>query len=354
MPIKYAIYSMSHTCLGVLSTQYKSSIAKERFRKSLNEEKAYLEALTTAVVDFQKAQCFFMLATNIAGLVTQMRGGLQPKSFQQVYNTYIFIKIIAIGGFLPISFTLLTLHMIHKLSWYLLTLSATTIGVAAATLLTKSRIKSDTFTLDAKDLNHIMETASTGGPATCASKSLIAWCYDPQSGSDFGFNSPNSEVGANTILVFCLVTSVILIVDHFCRSTDKTQRRLNDWILKKLHIASKKKLFGHAKEVLDFVTAVFHLTFFCIYIYCFYIFASHLQWFQQYNTYESTWGFGQIVAILVWAPTLCDYFWDQARMSHGLQLSSFLLHDLSFALPLFGKLDWTKLTFGASSLCSWG
>jgi len=186
------------------------------------------------------------------------------------------------------------------------TLSATSIGVAAATLLTKSRIKSDTFTLDAINLNHIMETASTGGPATCASKSLIAWCYDPQSGFDFGINSPNSEVGANAILVFCLVTSVILIVNHFCRSTDKTQRRINDWILKKLHIASKKGVFGHAKEVLGFGTAVFRLTFFCIYIYCFLIFASRLQWFQQYNTYDSTWGFGQIVAILVWAPTLCD------------------------------------------------
>ncbi len=74
----------------------------------------------------------------------------------------------------------------------------------------------------------------------------------------------------------------------------------------------------------------------------------------QYNKYDSTWGFGQIVATLVWAPTLCDYFWDQARMLHGLQLSSFLLHDLSFALLLFGKLDWKKPTFGASSLCGWG
>lgn len=46
------------------------------------KKKAYREALTTAVVDFQKAQCFLMLATNIAGLVTQMRGGLQPQSFQ--------------------------------------------------------------------------------------------------------------------------------------------------------------------------------------------------------------------------------------------------------------------------------
>lgn len=119
MPIEYAIYNMNHTCLDVLSTQYKSSIAKERFRKSLNEEKAYSEALTTAVADFQKAQCFFMLATNIAGLVTQTRGGLQPQSFQSVYNTYISIRIIAVGGSLPVTFTLLTLH---KRSWYLLTL----------------------------------------------------------------------------------------------------------------------------------------------------------------------------------------------------------------------------------------
>ena len=55
-----------------------------------------------------------MLATNIAGLIVQKKGGLAPKSIQELYNTYVFIKVIAIGGYLPITFGLLTLRMLNK------------------------------------------------------------------------------------------------------------------------------------------------------------------------------------------------------------------------------------------------
>lgn len=341
VPIIHAISNICRTCLGRLSKRYRSSIPKERFRESFDRKKTYPKALTTALVKFQKAQCFFMLATNIAGLVVQKKGGLQPQSLQQVYNTNSFIKVIAIGGFLPITFTLFTLHMIHKLSWYLLILSIAIIGVAIASLVTHKPSSSD--------LDHIIDIASKGGPATCASKNLAALCYD--NGHLGSVSSLDSNDGENATFIFCLVTTVILIVDHFCRSTDPTQQRLNNWILKKLHIASKKPPFPYAKGVLGFGTAVFHPIFFCIYVYCFCVFASNLSSFQQIGIYDSTWGFGQIVAILVWAPTLCDYVWDQARKLHDLQLSSFPLRDRSFWLPLFkGVLG--KLTFDTSSLCS--
>lgn len=50
-----------------------------------------------------KAQCFFLLAKKIAGLVIQQSGGLAPESLQGLYNIYIFIKVIAIGGYFPLS-----------------------------------------------------------------------------------------------------------------------------------------------------------------------------------------------------------------------------------------------------------
>lgn len=59
-----------------------------------------------------------MMATNIAGFVVEKKGGLDPDSLQELYETYIFIKVIAVGGYLPITFTLLNLHMIKELSWY--------------------------------------------------------------------------------------------------------------------------------------------------------------------------------------------------------------------------------------------
>ena len=108
-----------------------SSLQSEprRPKQSLSNRKS-IKALRKAIEDFQKAQCFFMLATNIASLVAEKSGGLNPMSLQQLYNTYVLIKVIAIGGYLPIIFTLLNLHMIKKLSWYLITLSIATIAVA--------------------------------------------------------------------------------------------------------------------------------------------------------------------------------------------------------------------------------
>lgn len=307
-------------CLDALSSQRRSSLEKHQ-SQALNAPKnnrKYPEALTTALVDFQKAQCFFMLATNIASLIVEHSGGLAPESLQQLYNTYIFIKVIAIGGYLPITFTLLNLHMIKHLSWYILSLSIITVAIATTTL----TLKNTAFIPTANDFGKITAAASQGGPASCASQNLAPWCYNPRKdGNYFGFNSTSSGDGANDILVFCLVTLAIIVIDHLCRSDDPDQRNINHRVLTKLGISPSKPLFPHAGTVLRAGTKVFHFVFFWLYIYCFYTFAEDLDWFKEFDIYDPSWGFGQIVAILVWAPTLCDYLWDQIRMFSGTSFS---------------------------------
>ena len=300
-------------CFTALSSQRGSSKEKQQSQalSAPQSSKRYPEALTTALVDFQKAQCFFMLATNIASLIVEHSGGLAPESLQQLYNTYIFIKVIAIGGYLPITFTLLNLHMIKHLSWYILSLSLVTVAVATTTL----TLKNTKFMPTANDFSQITAAASQGGPASCASQNLVPWCYNPRKDSNyFGFNSTSSGDGANDILVFCLVTLAIIVTDHLCRSDDPDQKILNHRFLTKLGISPSQPLFPHADTILRVATPVFHFVFFWLYVYCFYIFADDLDWFKAYDIYDPSWGFGQIVAILVWAPTLCDYLWDQIRM----------------------------------------
>lgn len=300
-------------CLAALSPRRGSSETKQNTQlSSAQSYKKFPEALTAALVNFQKAQCFFMLATNIASLIIEKNGGSEPGSLQQLYNTYVFIKVIAIGGFLPITFTLLNLHMIKQLSWYLLTMSIVTVAVATTAL----TLKDSAFMPTPDDFAQITLAASQGGPASCASQNLVAWCYNPQRDNNyFGFNSSSSGDGANDILVVCLVTLAIIVVDHFCRSDDPDQRKINRRILAKLGIATSRPLFPHASTVLRFGTVAFHFIFFWLYIYCFYLFGGDLDWFSYYKIYDPSWGFGQIVAILVWAPTLSDYLWDQLRMS---------------------------------------
>ncbi len=299
-----------------LSRQSESNGAKQHHRPaSAQSNGEYFKALRKALEDFQKAQCFFMLATNIASIIAEKSGGLEPTSLQQLYDTYVLIKVIAIGGYLPITFTLLNLHMIKRLSWYLLTLSIVTTAVATTTL----KSGNATFAPTPEDFSQIEDAAAQPGPSSCGYHNLVPWCYNArQKGNYFGFNSSSSGSGANDILVVCLITLVVIVIDHFCRSDDQRQRNLNGWILKKLRIAPSRPLFPHAGTVLRLGTVAFHFIFFWLYIYCFYVFGVDLDWFRTSKLYDPTWTFGQIVAILVWAPTLCDYLWDQIRMSWPL------------------------------------
>ena len=311
----FSVIKRLRTCL-VYIFHSESSRAKQPYWPSIAQsDRKFIKTLPKSLEDFQKAQCFFMLATNIASLVAEKRGGLEPTSLQQLYNTYVLIQVIAIGGYLPITFTLLNLHMIKRLSWYLLILSVVTIAVATTTL----KSGGSTFAPTSKDFSLINETAALPGPISCGYQNLIPWCYHRQHDKSFlGFNSSSSGSGANGILVFCLITLVIIVVDHFCQSENRHQRNLNRWILKKLGIVTSEPLFPHAGTVLRVGTVAFHFIFFWLYIYCFYVFGVDLEWFRASKIYDPSWTFGQIVAILIWAPTLCDYLWDQIRTSWPL------------------------------------
>ena len=302
-------------CLSALFPQRRPSRAKQHSQNSsAGSNRQSYGAFTSALVSFHKAQCWFMLATNAAGLIVEASGGLEPDSLQQLYNTYVLIKVIAIGGYLPITFTLLNLHMIKQLSWYPITLSTATIAVAITTL----KLGTSDFTPTVEDFDHITSLTSSGAPNSnsCGPHNLAPLCYSPRKDyNQIGFNASSSGSSANVILALCLVTLAIILVDHFCRSDDARQQQINRRILKKLGISPSKPLFPHAGAALRFGTMAFHFVFFWLYVYCFYVFGEDLYWFGSEKIYDPSWGFGQLVAIAVWLPTLGDYLWDQIRTS---------------------------------------
>ncbi|KAL8830012.1 MAG: hypothetical protein Q9191_001676 [Dirinaria sp. TL-2023a] len=92
-----------------------------------------LPRLAAALVEFQKAQCYFMIAVQIAAMVTISDGRLQSTSLQQLYNNWVAVGVISGSGFLPVTFNLLCLQSTGKRSWYLTLLSTITVeGMKAA------------------------------------------------------------------------------------------------------------------------------------------------------------------------------------------------------------------------------
>lgn len=91
-------------------------------------------AIVPAVKESQRSQCWFMLATNLASLFLAHSGGFDATSFQSLYNTYVFIKVIAIGGYLPVTFGLFTLRMVNEVSCDLIMLFVASVALAMGNL----------------------------------------------------------------------------------------------------------------------------------------------------------------------------------------------------------------------------
>ncbi|KAL6720051.1 hypothetical protein ACLMJK_001972 [Lecanora helva] len=330
--------------------------------------------MAVALTDFQKAQCFFMLAINIAAQAVVRQGGLEPRSLQQMYDTYSFIRVLAINGFLPITFTLFTLHLIDMVSWYLIILSGSSIALSSATLLTIGN-----FDPTPANLIDLASAYSTGGPDTCGNVSLDVLCYDQY---DYGLNLNADVIGftAPGMSALSIIVFVLLIIDKAgiarCSITRLCIERLsaslklgfgrirkissNVWrnppcgrimsfsLLKSkyhnLPMPSSVSRWKHpyryfngkdsfmadgytywTSKVKNFqsvnytaimkrsIIIAIYLTFSGLYITCFVYFCRDLAVFASNGSYSKTWNFGQVVAITVWAPPLFEYIHLELR-----------------------------------------
>ena len=108
----------------------------QRARKAQTLLLTYSPAIKSGLVEFHKAQCFFILAIATAALVAVSQGSLNEDtiSLQGLFNNYSLIGTISIGGFIPVTFILLTLHSAEMHSWYLLTLSIFAVVLSAITM----------------------------------------------------------------------------------------------------------------------------------------------------------------------------------------------------------------------------
>ena len=167
-----------------------------------------------------------MMAINIAALVNKYQGGLEPTSLQQLYNNYILIRSISISGYLPVTFTLLGLHIVAMVSWYLLILSTLTVGVSIVTLIDLGK-----FSPGPSDLVAIASAASDYQDlGNCGGKKLTVYCLNTI--DQVGTSDWNPSTGANAALGFCLLVLVFVVADQSHVFTDPVTKETRTWLLK--------------------------------------------------------------------------------------------------------------------------
>ena len=299
--------------IGSIDGTEPANVLSETFRKRR------LAHLTATLTDFQKAQCFFMLAVNIAAQASKTYGGLTPVSLQELYDNYSILAIVAISGSLPITTTLLALHMVDMTSSYLLGLSGYTIGFSITTITTISN-----FEPRLADLESIQAQASKGNKyPKCGDNDLTVYCLEYH-------DNDQRKTLVWGIMAYCLVVLVYISAYHHNAFRDPLTHQTRPWIL---YIPNTLTTFfaklNNAEETAasqdwprkfrHFLVIRLYFMIFLVCIVCFGFVSKGLASFHA-KVDTNAWTFGQIVAITIWAQPLCEYLHlELLGMTRGFQ-----------------------------------
>ena len=299
-----------------------------------------LPRLAAALVEFQKAQCYFMIAVQIAAVVTVSEGRLKPTSLQQLYNNWEAVRAISISGMLPITFTLLCLQYAGKSSWYLNLLSTSTFGISAISL-----FKTKTFSPTLNDMKTFR--AQKLGLSECGNHDPFVYClFRYFDDTDLGSNSGVVIFGFS--LQILILSYIPLLKTRVSRSYQSCHMRLRHlgifrniaplldrvrsifgrvfktvytrslkdkiiwrpdaprWVIKlrELCVAGALKVRSDWQAI---ALNIFYFVVWAFYLFYFTIFMKILKLFLDQRMVNFEWSFGQIVGITVWAEPLVEY-----------------------------------------------
>ncbi|KAL8664449.1 MAG: hypothetical protein Q9202_002999 [Teloschistes flavicans] len=290
--------------------------------------------LISALVEFQKAQCFFMIAVQVAAIIIARKGGFQAQNLQQLSNSYSAMTLLAICGYLPVLFTLLNLHGAGKSSWYLMVLSTITVIISGVTVFTTRR-----FDPAPVDLAHLYNI--TGHWASCGFHDPTTWCLNHQTIDPFSYPG-----GAEHAFIFCTILLAFLFLDKLRTSPLIRKRvwnsggRLSSMAKPYSQRLLTQRLSSMAKpysqrlltqrlslypvssmpSIYNKFTSInkqcsSNLLYGCVWVLFLFLYIRvlHLlsQWLNQSSGLRGpqTWTFGQIVGITVWMPSLIQYLY---------------------------------------------
>ncbi|KAK0514430.1 hypothetical protein JMJ35_003047 [Cladonia borealis] len=255
----------------------------------------FLPALKSATVEFHKAQSFFMLAIDIATQIVVRTGALNDGSvnLQGLYNNYVLIRSISLGGILPVSFMLLTLHSVGVRSWFLLTLSSFTVVLSMATLFTTGSFKPSQA-----ELMKLRNEFSGSFPA-CGSKDPSNYCLQTNHITITSMDIRSGSVGG-PILVFTFIILALIFLDYFGLKilSGAPPHPTNPQ-------AQPSSSLRFGKAPLDASHCLYFIIWSCYFVFWAYYLRS-LKLGASAGIVE-IWAFGQIVAITIWAQPLFEY-----------------------------------------------
>lgn len=255
--------------------------------------------LKSMLVEFQEAQSFFMIACQAATLAGMRYNTiLDATNLVMVWADRALSGMVAAGGILPIILGLWTLQKMHMCSPWIFFLSTITLIVSELTIY-------ETLYWPAPK-----NVTPLGGswPQSCGEHPPpLIYCGNPNfvgfMGGPFVFlNFVNpiclTHYGILLILWVRPFAERILQSDKVVNSSPRIPRFYS-------HVKDLWKLrwVKWVHHILTVITELLNITSAALYVYCF----SSL--YQSGFIDWGNWGFGQLIALTMWAPVLSKYFY---------------------------------------------
>lgn len=281
-----------------------------------------------ALIEFQKAQYFFIHPVQAAApaALSGLTTILTPvNALQDAIDRYLF-GLMAISGMLPAVLILFALHGAGQKSWYVLGMSTIAVALSTTTLLTSKQIPK-------YESLHYEQYSACGyqDPSGLCPSRLSYMPVKPEAS-----NYLESVIGIVTLSLVVLAT---ITMDFLWNPEKPICVPIKDWLIRYIDQQKLKHamLPGRAKGnpinstklgifrlklgtkwAKGYVQVFYLLTYFVISVFLTgfleMFFASWTSLFRSHIIIGThTWGFGQIVAVAIWAAPLCEWIYLEFR-----------------------------------------
>lgn len=273
--------------------------------------KEHFRNLSYTMMEFHKAQCYFISAIVVAVqvLVHQAYSNFRLQTGYGYDLPIPFFDVLlsvplALNGIVPVTFTLVYIVRYHRLTWHILILSLVPVALSSTSLFTAYRwivtADGDEFNVDGIVGDFGYDDSFAASRLVCGDRpGNLGNAIDP---TDFRFVAIWLVYGyCITWLLWCFLRRIL---DEAVRGS------LPAWTSKPLiRLSTTKVPINHqAKKLLQALSlALWGLCF----GYHFYLYSL----FIRKSLVPGNWTFGQIIAVTVWAPFVVEYLYTEHRKS---------------------------------------
>ena len=260
----------------------------------------HFSILKSMLVEFQEAQCFFMLSFQCAALIALAAGPqvFEASSLLQLQSNISMVKVVAFMGILPITYGLWIIHRIGLHSWYISVWSAITIVTSSVTLhQCKMEPRADNLQ-EIATADRLNKCGFFPPPLVyCSSDSEFGPNYSIVNGLTFGLPDNYANFSCIAIYGFLLLKRLAPYPKRWLGQKpwfQATYHLVQPWLVSR----GVRILSGTLNVIIEILLLFANL------LYSFLVIARSLP-----TTSLDSWSFGQIIAVTIWSPIVSKYLY---------------------------------------------